>query len=167
MTLPWMPAKGPKTKRIAEARMRQLLFHAAHDNDTGFLHLARRQIPEAWMTLEMDLDVAEPKQKISLYLDRSVVRMFRTMGAGYQARINRILATWLQMKLSEYVTMEKDMLTLLSEARAEKTRPEEEPDLTAGRMALHEHWAYEQGYADALVGTLPPGDGEDGRRAYG
>jgi len=39
--------------------------------------------------------------KMSLYLDESVARFYRAMGTGYQARINRILATFAQMRISQ------------------------------------------------------------------
>lgn len=148
MTPPWIPGKGPKTKRLAEARLRQLLFHGAHDDDS-FLETARRQIPDAWHTLEMDLDVAESKEKMTLYLDRSVARMLRAMGRGYQERVNRILATWVQMKIAEKVVFEKDMLNLLEETAGEASASDDASEMTRRRSALHEHWAYLQGVLDA------------------
>lgn len=151
MTLPWTPTKGPKTKRLAEARLRQLLFHETYDGDTGFLHLARRHIPDAWRTLEMDVEVAEPKIKVTLYLDRSVARLFRAMGAGYQARINRILMTWLQLKIAEKSEVEQVMLARIAEARVESERETEGDDPDGRRRALHEHWAYNEGWSDAVA----------------
>ncbi len=49
--------------------------------------------------MEADIDCFEPKTKVTLYLDASVAKMFRAMGKGYQARINRILQLWLQSKM--------------------------------------------------------------------
>ena len=50
--------------------------------------------------LDLCLGVTEPKVKVTLYLDASVARFFRAMGNGYQARINRVLSTWAQMKIA-------------------------------------------------------------------
>ena len=49
--------------------------------------------PSAWHTLMADLDCVEPKEKVTLYLDKSVARTFKGMGKGYQALINRLLQT--------------------------------------------------------------------------
>ena len=68
-------------------------------DESEFIDTIRRNVPDAWHTLEMDLDVAEPTQKVTLYLDRSVVKAFRAMGRGYHARINRLLQTYLQMRI--------------------------------------------------------------------
>ena len=84
---------GPKTKRIARDRLYRLMFDWSIEDDFHFLQTARRHVPEAWHVLEMDIDVEEPKQKVTLYLNRSVVRMFQQMGKGYHARINRVLET--------------------------------------------------------------------------
>jgi uncharacterized protein (DUF4415 family) len=154
MTLPWTPTKGAKTKRMAEARLRQLLFQATYADDDSFLDLARRQIPESWHTLEMDLDVDEPKEKVTLYLDRSVARMFRTMGKGYHARINRVLATWVQMKMAEKVGAEIRMLDQIAADAAEKRRSDDCSVLGERRKTLQEHWAYAQGVLDAEVPPL-------------
>jgi uncharacterized protein (DUF4415 family) len=67
--------------------------------ETGVYPEMSWEIPEAWNILEKDLDVAEPKDRITLRLDRSVVQFYRAMGRGYQARMNRILATYAQMHI--------------------------------------------------------------------
>ncbi len=149
MEKPWTPTKGAKSKRLAEARLLELLSHAAHIDDTSFLDLARRNVPEAWLTLEMDLDVAEPKDKVTLYLSRSVLRMFKSMGHGYQARINRILETWMQMKIANKEAFEMSMMDAIRQAQAESDTCSVPPEKRR-REALHEHWAYAQGVFDTL-----------------
>lgn len=61
----------------------------------------KETIPEAWDTLERDIDVFEKKVQISLRLDESVAKFYRAQGQGYQARINRILATFAQMRIAQ------------------------------------------------------------------
>ncbi|MEP2531916.1 BrnA antitoxin family protein [Shimia sp.] len=88
-----------KTRRIARDRLTRNLIYL---NSEMWLSAAMREdVPEAWHTLEQDVDVDEPKEKITLYVDRSVARFYRAMGKGYQERINRLLATWAQMKIAE------------------------------------------------------------------
>jgi len=86
-----------RTEAMARERLYRHLWEARGDT----LSLAlREEAPDAWHTLEADLEVLEPKVKVSLYLDASVAKAYRAMGRGYQARMNRILGTWLQMKIA-------------------------------------------------------------------
>jgi uncharacterized protein (DUF4415 family) len=86
-----------KAERIARSRLLRHMWEARGD----VLHDAlEAEVPEAWHTLEADIDVIEPKVKVTLYLDASVARLFRAMGRGHQARMNRVLATWAQMKIA-------------------------------------------------------------------
>ncbi|SEN04576.1 BrnA antitoxin of type II toxin-antitoxin system [Roseovarius tolerans] len=91
-----------------EARARDMLMR-------DLIHLSREDwvpatlaeiVPEAWHTLEADLEVEEPREKVTLYLDRSVARFYRGMGRGYHARINRLLRTWAQMKIAGEVRLD-------------------------------------------------------------
>ena len=92
------PRKGTKTQRLAQHRLRRLLL----DLDTDAIPWeVEKNIPEAWATLEDDIDVEEKKVKITLRLDESVVTFFRAMGVGYQARMNRVLVTYAQMQIAE------------------------------------------------------------------
>lgn len=86
-----------KTERISRERIISYLYaEQMRDNDLS-LEL-RGKVPDAWHTLEHDLDVEEPKIKITLRLDASVAKFYRGMGQGYQARISRILGLWAHMK---------------------------------------------------------------------
>lgn len=139
---------GSKTKRIAQERLYRLLWDQTLESDDLFLDRARRLVPEAWHMIEMDVDVSEPKEKLTLYLDRSVARMFKAMGQGYQARINRILATWVQMQIADVKALEMDYIDALEATRGQ--RDAEAPvDMRDRRTkALEEHWAYLQGVLD-------------------
>ena len=53
---------------------------------------------------------------MTLYLDRSVAKAFKAMGQGYQARINRILETWLQMRMAEKPALQKRLMERVKEA---------------------------------------------------
>ena len=86
-----------KTERIARSKLFRHLWEARGDVLDDALEGV---VPEAWHTLEADIDVEEPKVKVTLYLDASVAKLFRAMGSGYQARINRVLGTWAQMKIA-------------------------------------------------------------------
>ena len=94
-----------KTERAARASLMQSLIYL--QQESWIPDTIAEEIPEAWHTLEMDVPVEEPKEKVTLYLDRSVARFYRAMGKGYQARINRLLATYMQMHLAKEVRLEE------------------------------------------------------------
>jgi hypothetical protein len=71
----------------------------------------RDEVPAAWATLEQDVDVEEPKVKITLRLDESVAKYYRAMGKGYQERINRVLATYAQMKIARVMELDREIAT--------------------------------------------------------
>jgi hypothetical protein len=77
----------------------------------------RRLVYHLWLAsedrvpmIEADIDCHAPKQKVTLYLDAPVAKAFKAMGQGYQARINRILATYLEMKAGHLLEAEAIML---------------------------------------------------------
>ena len=94
-----------KAQRIARQKMMRYLYEENVDETDLSLEL-RDKVPLAWHTLEHDLDVEEPKVKITLRLDESVAKYYRAMGSGYQARISRILGLWPNMKIGEVLRME-------------------------------------------------------------
>jgi len=94
-----------RTQRMAHERL--LLNLRELENEDELAYMIRDLIPEAWATLEADVDVEEPKTRITLRLDTSVARFSRAMGPGYQARINRVLATFAQMRMAGVRRMEK------------------------------------------------------------
>lgn len=98
----------PRMTRSEHAARRRLMYHLwRSDEDILPMRALREEVPEAWHMIEADIDCFEPKVKTTLYLDASVAKMFRAMGKGYQARINRILGTWLALKMTGL--MEEDV----------------------------------------------------------
>ena len=94
-----------KAQRLAADKLELLLLKA--EGEPGLTRLIRDQVPEAWHRLETDLDVREKKVHLTLRLDESVAKFFRAMGPGYQARINRVLATYAQMKIAGFLEIER------------------------------------------------------------
>lgn len=130
-------ARMTKTERIAREGLMKNLIHL--NRDGWISSMIEDEIPDAWHTLEADLDVAEKKEKVTLYLDRSVARAFRAMGMGYQARINRLLATWVQMKIANEIKLDDILQKRLTAPAADATNdataadetPEAEPRTAA------------------------------------
>lgn len=97
-------ARMTKTERLARDRLMRDLIHLSRDD--WIPATLEEVVPDAWHTLEADLEVEEPREKVTLYLDRSVARFYRGMGHGYQARINRLLRTWAQMRIAGEVQLD-------------------------------------------------------------
>ena len=66
----------------------------------------RRADPEAplayagWMDT-ITVDLPEPKEQVTLRLDRDVLRWFRANGRGYQTRINAVLRSYYLRELGK------------------------------------------------------------------
>ena len=102
----WQDSKGEtRTQRQARERLTLSLYGLSRDDD--FAEQLQSMVPEAWATLEADLPLVEPKTKVTLRLDESVAAFYRAMGPGYQGRINRILATYAQMRIAEVYRLER------------------------------------------------------------
>lgn len=115
-----VPKSRPMSKTMRLHFERSLANLRALEQEDAWDYAVREKIPEAWDTLEADVDVFEKKMKVTLRLDESVAKFYRAMGHGYQARINRILATFAQMRMAEVRATERmidqDMDRLLAEA---------------------------------------------------
>jgi uncharacterized protein (DUF4415 family) len=98
---------------MAKEKLSELMWRSQlEDNISTAL---RDEVPDAWHRLEADLDVVEPKVRVTLRIDASVAKFYRAMGQGYQARINRILETWAQMKIAGVVEAEAQMEAMMME----------------------------------------------------
>jgi hypothetical protein len=94
-----------KAARLAYERVIGNVVDLEYDGLTPYW--VRDHIPEAWDRLEKDIDVFEKKVQITIRLDESVAKYFRAMGPGYQARINRVLATFAQMRIAQINAIEQ------------------------------------------------------------
>lgn len=125
-----MAYRMTKSERIARDRLALHMWHWMKD-DQDVEDELRKITPRAWATLELDIDCDEPKEKVTLYLDRTVARSFKMMGKGYQARINRLLVTWLQMRAAGMLETDEELLKramdVAEKGREAKKRGEERP----------------------------------------
>lgn len=87
--------------------------------DKMIARMLSEEIPEEWHMIMHDIPAYEKKEKLTLYLDKSVAKFFKAMGNGYQARINRILATWARMVILEDMELENALRSRLSQTPPE------------------------------------------------
>ena len=106
------PAPKPRltrTQRLSRDKVFRYLAEERLYRDEELTAAMRDEVPDAWHTIEHDLDVTEPKVKVTLWLDGSTAKFYRAMGRGYQARINRILGLWAHLKIAKFIDREKRM----------------------------------------------------------
>ena len=116
-------ASGRTVSKTRQLHIERTLLNIAHlKEESVFDYHVQAQVPEAWDTLEQDVDVEEKKIRITLRLDASVAKFYRAMGKGYQARINRVLATFAQMRIAQVKRLNEMMeeeLAKIGEMREE------------------------------------------------
>ena len=87
--------------------------------DKMIARMLSEEILEEWHMIVHDIPAYEKKEKLTLYLDKSLAKFFKAMGNGYQARINRILATWARMVILEDMELETALRRRLSQTPPE------------------------------------------------
>jgi uncharacterized protein (DUF4415 family) len=63
----------------------------------------REFIPADWHRIERDVPVRRRKTRITACIDTDVVKWFRAMGHGYQARMNRVLRIFMLAMVSKEI----------------------------------------------------------------
>jgi len=65
-------------------------------------------IPKEWSQIEAEVPVRPRKEKLTVKFDEDLVKWFRAMGHGYQARMNRILRTFMLATIAKEIRLRKD-----------------------------------------------------------
>ncbi|SPH25108.1 hypothetical protein DEA8626_04145 [Defluviimonas aquaemixtae] len=112
---PAPPARFTQTRSARMARARLARHLQGFDDDMKLWWRVQALVPEAWATVEEDIDCEEEKVKVTLRLDASVAKLFRAMGKGYQARINHILATYARMRMGEIDRQARNMQEVMAD----------------------------------------------------
>ncbi len=89
--------KLPKARRVGYFWMADVMRRLEHD-----LHHRIEltgQVPKLWEEVGKTRG-PQPKVRISLWVERDVVRVFKSMGAGYQTRMNDVLRLWVQARIA-------------------------------------------------------------------
>ncbi|WP_424932662.1 BrnA antitoxin family protein [Amaricoccus macauensis] len=70
--------------------------------------LKRSHIPPEWHSIDREVAVRARKTRITLACDADVARWYRSMGHGYQARMNKVLRTYMLGVISKEIEVEGD-----------------------------------------------------------
>lgn len=115
-----------QTQRTARERLMRDLIYL--QQESWIPATISEEIPSKWHTLDWDIETPEDREKVTLYLDRSVARFFRAMGKGYHRRINRLLATYVEMHLAKELRMEEALKQRIAEREEAEKAKEGEHD---------------------------------------
>ena len=81
-----------------------------------------RCIPFEWHAIHKDRDCA--KTRITLRVDKDVLKFFRAMGPGYQPRMNDVLCAFMRSKLAGLLEGEETVTEYRDARWASRRRPE-------------------------------------------
>lgn len=63
----------------------------------------REAIPNEWHEIWEGEDRDAKRTKVTIRLDADVVKFYKSLGPGYQDRINRTLRSYMQARLAKYI----------------------------------------------------------------
>ena len=96
------PEKMTKTERVNWKHGVDAMRMIEHDIHDVLLELSG--MPSEWHTIAMDEDKRDGKRtRCTVAFDADVVRFFKAMGPGYQARMNRVLRAFMHFRLAKIV----------------------------------------------------------------
>lgn len=87
-----------KPEERAAAELRELLLEmeiAEQRREFEFQQLKGRMIPPGWHRVEAEVPVRPRKLRVTAAYDEDLVKWFRAMGVGYQARMNAVLRAYM------------------------------------------------------------------------
>lgn len=91
-----------KHRKVEEIRQRELALQIRiHDLEMEERLRKRRHIPSAWRDLADESPCTPRKGKLTLSLDDDMIKWYRSLGRGYQTRINSVLRFYMMNLLSE------------------------------------------------------------------
>jgi uncharacterized protein (DUF4415 family) len=70
--------------------------------------LKERMLPGAWRRIEREVPVRPKRIRVTAAYDEELVRWFRAMGLGYQARMNAVLRAYMLAMKSREIASAKD-----------------------------------------------------------
>lgn len=92
----WKPTKRQKLEyALMGDAMRQLEWDLRHP-----VFMAGR-IPAEWRRIHRT--PSDPKTKVTMQVDADVVKFFRSLGRGYQEKMNLVLKGFMHARLAEFV----------------------------------------------------------------
>ena len=96
------PEKMTKTERVNWKHGVDAMRMIEHDIHDVLFQL--NGMPMEWHQVAQDEDKRDGKRtRCTVAFDADVVRFFKAMGPGYQARMNRVLRSWMHFRLAKII----------------------------------------------------------------
>ena len=96
-----------------------------------------RNLPPEWAEIDLHADVEPEKEKITLRLDRDVIKFFKAEGRGYTKQINYVLRTFAMGRISNAIFVRDQALDVVELVEKYHVMPTEElTQLTALKVKL-------------------------------
>jgi uncharacterized protein (DUF4415 family) len=70
--------------------------------------LKERMPPPEWRSLERDTPTTPHKTRVTIGFDDDMLRWYRGLGAGYQARMNAVLRTYMHAAIAKEIVLRRD-----------------------------------------------------------
>lgn len=98
-----MPEDRKRTK--AEERAYSLAVRELYELEelNRLRKLRAKHVPQEWRTIERDAPVRAKKARVTAAFDADLVRWYRSLGHGYQARMNRVLRTYMLLAIAKEI----------------------------------------------------------------
>ena len=103
--------KPTKAERVAEHELEESLFRLSMnriETDMNTHNLFIDYFPKGWHSVEDNYPDRPKRTRITARFDEDVVKFFKRSGAGYQAKMNEVLRTYMFARLSKYVEVDGD-----------------------------------------------------------
>lgn len=115
-------SRPKRTKRQSEHvyYVNEALQRLEYDLHTHLNHLQR--IPPMWEVIHNE--PSYEKTRITMRVDKDILKFFRSLGPGYQPRINDVLRAFMNCKLAGLIDGEDTLTEYRHDQWADKRRPE-------------------------------------------
>ncbi|MBM2575055.1 BrnA antitoxin family protein [Jannaschia sp. Os4] len=114
-----MAARGTKAERRAADAMARAMLRFEWDMHHAVTR--RGRVPEAWREVWQHRSAV--KERVTMRVDRDVMRFFRSMGDGYGPRINTVLRAFMEARLAGMLEGE-DLVESAREAWMGEPKPD-------------------------------------------
>lgn len=103
MRISAMPDDRKRTK--TEERAYSLAVRELYDLEewNRLRKLREKHVPADWHKIERDVPVRAKKARVTAAYDADMVRWYRSLGHGYQARMNRVLRAYMLLVIAKEI----------------------------------------------------------------
>ena len=105
-----------KTQSERDQLLRDMMRLSQDKMILSFMH---DFVPPEWHSLTWDMETQPKKDKVTLYIDQPVIKFFRSMGSGYQARINHLLRSYMRLQVQGLLDTERALKERTQEGEEE------------------------------------------------